>query len=169
LLEPIDIDERTTASRVAATIRGHRGEATLLLGITLVLVVSAAWYPPDDGGFVLCVFRNLTGLPCMGCGLTRSFCALAKGEAVRAFAFHPLGPLVFAVACVYWLRGIAFFAGSRAAVAGFDAAVWVWKIPHLSLVLLCAVWVVELAILGIDGRLGELMRQGLVYRIALGK
>ncbi len=157
---------RHAGAYVVAVVRANRGEATLLLLISAVLATSAVWHPADDGGIVLCVFRNLTGIPCMGCGLTRSFCALAKGEATRAFLFHPLGPALFAAACVYWVRSVAFFANRRAAVARFDAAVWRWKVPLVTLLLLCVVWAVELVILGLDGRLGELARQGLLYRIA---
>jgi hypothetical protein len=150
---------------VVATVRAHRGEATFLLLISAVLVASVVWHPADDGGIVLCVFRNLTGIPCMGCGLTRSFCALAKGDAMRAFVFHPLGPALFAAACAYWLRGVAFFANRRAAVARFDAAVWRWRAPLVTLILLCAVWAVEIASLSFEGRLGDLARRGLIYRI----
>ena len=47
----------------------------------------------------LCAFHLVTGLPCPGCGLGRSFVALAHGDFGGAFAFHPFGPLAFA-ACV---------------------------------------------------------------------
>ena len=67
----------------------------MLALLTVVLVLSVVWHPLDDGGFILCPFRRLTGLPCMGCGMTRSFCALAKGEVGRSIAFHPLGPIFF--------------------------------------------------------------------------
>jgi hypothetical protein len=171
LLETIDTQEREEAKPAAgalAAIRAHRGEATFMLLLTAVLVASVVWRPPDDGGVVLCLFRNLTGLPCVGCGLTRSFCALAKGEAARAFAFHALGPALFAAACVYWVRGVAFFAGRRTAVARFDAAMWRWRIPLVALVLLCATWAVEIAALGMEGHLDGLVREGLLYRIATG-
>jgi hypothetical protein len=44
----------------------------------------------------LCPLRNLTGLPCPGCGLTRSFIATAHADLTAAFGFHRLGPLLFA-------------------------------------------------------------------------
>ncbi len=48
-----------------------------------------------------CSLRNLTGIPCVGCGGTRSMKALARGEVVEAAAFNPLAVLgVFAV--VLW-------------------------------------------------------------------
>ncbi|MBC8102840.1 MAG: DUF2752 domain-containing protein [Cytophagales bacterium] len=61
---------------------------------------------PVDGGRSLlglpslCVFYATTGLPCPGCGITRSVvccCHLRLGEALT---YHPAGPLVF-----LWLTG----------------------------------------------------------------
>ena len=38
----------------------------------------------------VCVFANLTGAPCPGCGLTRATLALLRGEFAAATAMHPL-------------------------------------------------------------------------------
>jgi hypothetical protein len=44
----------------------------------------------------LCLFRLLTGWPCPGCGLTRSFAFTAHLQFLQAFRMHPLGPPLFA-------------------------------------------------------------------------
>lgn len=44
---------------------------------------------------VSCVFRNLTGHNCPGCGLTRSFAYLAHGAVWEAVMRNPLGPPFF--------------------------------------------------------------------------
>jgi hypothetical protein len=54
----------------------------------------AWWADPDGGAFDLCYFRRFSGLPCPGCGLTRSVVAMAQGDWRLALAFHPFGPLV---------------------------------------------------------------------------
>lgn len=38
----------------------------------------------------LCLFKNMTGLPCPGCGLTRSYWAFLRGHLDLAFFYHPL-------------------------------------------------------------------------------
>ena len=37
-----------------------------------------------------CTFREATGLPCPGCGLTRAFCAISRGDWGEAVALNPL-------------------------------------------------------------------------------
>ncbi len=40
-----------------------------------------------------CIFRSTTGLPCPGCGLTRSMVAAAHGRLAESFSHHRLGLL----------------------------------------------------------------------------
>lgn len=48
----------------------------------------------------MCIFKALTGLPCPGCGMTRSFLHLFEGHLEEAFFYHPLFwvvPIVFGI------------------------------------------------------------------------
>jgi hypothetical protein len=44
-----------------------------------------------------CAFRGLTGIPCPGCGLTRSFVSLAHGQWRAAWSYNPAGWFFFAI------------------------------------------------------------------------
>lgn len=68
-----------------------------------IFVVSFFYFPADHPRFFLCPFKTFTGIDCPGCGMTRAFCALAKGEMTRAIHFHPLSPLVFGLFGLWWL------------------------------------------------------------------
>ncbi|MHB8894012.1 MAG: DUF2752 domain-containing protein [Candidatus Geothermincolia bacterium] len=46
-----------------------------------------------------CVFHAVTRLPCLACGLTRSFVFTAHGNFFSAFEMHLLGPVLFFGAC----------------------------------------------------------------------
>jgi len=49
-----------------------------------------------------CEFRTFTGIPCVGCGGTRAFASLARGDVVTATTYNPLAVAGFGtVAC--WL------------------------------------------------------------------
>lgn len=49
-----------------------------------------------EDGPVLCPFRRVTGLPCPGCGLTRSWVYGAHGWWGESFNAHPFGLLLLA-------------------------------------------------------------------------
>jgi hypothetical protein len=61
----------------------------LLSGVGLVVANLLGWK------VWLCGFREFTGLPCPGCGMTRSMAALTHGHWESGIAHHPLGPLLF--------------------------------------------------------------------------
>lgn len=42
-----------------------------------------------------CLFLHFTGIPCPGCGLTRSFSAIAQFNLQEALHYHLFGPLLF--------------------------------------------------------------------------
>jgi hypothetical protein len=48
----------------------------------------------------ICVSRTLLGVPCPGCGMTRSFAALIRGDILKAVIFNPMGPVLF-LACLF--------------------------------------------------------------------
>jgi hypothetical protein len=53
-----------------------------------------------EDGPVICPFRALTGLPCPGCGLTRSWVYAAHGWWRESFASNPFGLVVVAFVVV---------------------------------------------------------------------
>jgi hypothetical protein len=83
-----------------------RGQSWIVFGILSIFLIVAYLWLPSDNGIILCYFRNLTGLPCPGCGITRSLCAIAKGELLQSFQYHIFGPLVFLIAVGFWVRAI---------------------------------------------------------------
>ena len=97
----------------------------------VVLLVFFWWLePPAEPSFRLCPFYCLTARPCPLCGLTRAFCALAKGHWTQAIHFHALSPLAFVMLfSLFWkwrwraqlwtwgLAAIAMYGVWRAALA----------------------------------------------------
>lgn len=52
-----------------------------------------------------CPFRLLTGVSCIGCGMTRAYLNALQFNFLEAFYFHPLWPLVpVSVGCYIWAR-----------------------------------------------------------------
>lgn len=102
----------SNAPALAGPPRRRRAlDAALCFG---VLAASFLYAPYAHDGPVLCPLRLVTGIPCPACGLTRSFCALASGRPVEAFAHHLLGPPAFlAVAILGLAWGFEAASGRR--------------------------------------------------------
>src|SRR6266851_1674036 len=99
------IPEQVTDRLVTDTSQPSKRLAALtLLGLSAVFLLSVLLKPSSGDYFTVCGFKNFTGLPCPGCGLTHSFCALGKGDIPGAFAFNLLGPLLFLVFVLVWIR-----------------------------------------------------------------
>lgn len=90
----------------------------------------------------LCLFHNLTGRPCLGCGMTRALVCLAHGRAAEAVSYHPLAPVVFAVLVFVTLGRAAEFA--RPAWAIRPSPRLLAGTAYAGLVLLGIVWVLRL-------------------------
>ena len=97
----------------------------------------------------ICLLRNLTGLPCPTCGMTRSFCAISRGRVGAAIDLHPLGPIIYAVFALVMVRSglVAVSGRMRWNLAG---RVLVWSVPVLAAATV-VVWIVRLAILFSSG------------------
>ena len=67
------------------------------------LAVLHLWTPSGDPSTAVCFSRRLFHLPCPGCGLTRAFAHLAKGEWGAAFLLHPLAPVLALEMILGWL------------------------------------------------------------------
>jgi hypothetical protein len=92
-----------------------------------------------------CGFRLMTGLPCATCGLTTSYCNMARGRVGAAFRAHPAGivllPLTAAIAVLallsavtgrHLLRPFAWVLGPWGwkVVLVAIAAFWIWQLTH---------------------------------------
>ena len=91
-----------------------------LVGLSVVFVASVLFTLPAGDYFSICGFKSLTNLPCPGCGLTHSFCALGKGDVGSAFGFNLLGPPLFFALVVLWVRSGCVLLNRFAAVQTFD-------------------------------------------------
>lgn len=83
---------------VRSPARWHLGRGDAGLHLAALAAVTASFILTPDGianGPVVCPFRLATDLPCPACGFTRSFVALAHGDARAAFAYNAFGPLLF--------------------------------------------------------------------------
>ncbi len=82
---------------------------TIFLLLSGIFAASVLLPLPASGGRIahlpsICLFYHLTGLPCPGCGLTRSFVCLGHGHWRESLHWHPLGLVIYGVLLLLWLR-----------------------------------------------------------------
>ncbi|MCD4665095.1 MAG: DUF2752 domain-containing protein [Bacteroidales bacterium] len=66
-----------------------------IAGVILLMIFISFWYDPVNYKITDCAFKDMTGLSCPGCGLSRSFHSTAHLNLAYAFGFHLLGPVFF--------------------------------------------------------------------------
>ncbi len=70
----------------------------ILLGIGIVVLTAALLYISGIG----CPILRYTGIPCLGCGMTRACICLVQGKWEEAFYYHPMVYLMpFCVAVLF--------------------------------------------------------------------
>jgi len=60
----------------------------------LLLAVAS---PPHGSGMAVCWVQGATGIPCPGCGMTRSLSCAIRGMFLESWHYHPMGLFVLAL------------------------------------------------------------------------
>ena len=77
---------------VAGLWFGPFSVAAAWLGLALAAVLSPAHF-----GDSICWVQDVTGIPCLGCGLTRSLSCALRGMFSASWHYHPMGMLILAL------------------------------------------------------------------------
>jgi hypothetical protein len=79
--------------------------------IGLVALAAARLVPPGLTGFYKCPFHSITGIPCLTCGMTRSFQHIVHGRLLEAFSLNPLGAMfcIFTILFVVYAFAVIVF------------------------------------------------------------
>ncbi len=98
------------------------------------------WVPDPSPARAFCLSRRFLDLPCPGCGLTRAFAHLAKGEWSAAMVDHPLAPVLALEAVAVWIAwGVLILHR-----ADFRQD-WIGRAAVVHIAVLCVIWIGRLA------------------------
>jgi hypothetical protein len=74
-----------------------------ILGFALVPIAAIFAYHQGLDLPIRCLFQATFGIPGPGCGLTRSWLALLRGDWQQSFSYHLFGPMLFGIC---WIAGV---------------------------------------------------------------
>jgi Protein of unknown function (DUF2752) len=116
-----------------------------------IVLLGSFVMPPQGISVSLCWFYTVTGLPCPGCGLTRSLACISHLELYAALRYHPFGVALYALLVALtaasfagerrrallraWLERRALASRSRAVYHGLLAAFLGFGLARLGLAL----------------------------------
>jgi hypothetical protein len=97
-------------------VAASRGPHLVVLAACSSIVIAAFFLVPSGdtitfGRFTfptICTFRQATGVPCPGCGLTRSVVAATHGDWSASYRYNRLGPIVLLYLMMQILYRIAW-------------------------------------------------------------
>jgi hypothetical protein len=81
-------------------------EFGIIFGGIALVILGAGWLPSLLSFTPDCVFKGLTGIPCLTCGSTRSVVHLSHGHVLSAFTLNPLTTLCLISAVLSFIYSI---------------------------------------------------------------
>jgi hypothetical protein len=90
-------------------------KAERILGLSLFPTVAAVLLLFETSGLRLppCRFREITGIPCLTCGLTRSLAAALHLRFAASFEYHLMGPVILGLSLLLFLKSSIETAAGR--------------------------------------------------------
>jgi hypothetical protein len=119
-----------------------------ILGGALILKPSTSEAPHLQVGRIIlpnvCIFLRTTGLPCPGCGLTRSIVAAAHGNMALSFSYHRLGLLILLYVILQFMFNLLYLVIPKWRTPLFRSV----RVLHKSIILLAVLfllnWIITL-------------------------
>ena len=114
------------------------------LGIIIILISGYFFvynYSNSIGGNTVCIFKNVTGLPCPACGSTRATLLLFHGEFLESILINPFGIItnILILCSIIWL--IIDIVKGKETYFPFLKKDWNWKIKTILLIIIMINWI----------------------------
>lgn len=114
----------------------------IVLAYTALLLMDL--HQNHEHNSTICIFKNLTNIPCPGCGLGRATLALFNGNFIQSLHYHILGiPLTIFVIISFFLLLFDAIRGKDRFVSKINQLI-TWKVYILFLLLTLLSWYINI-------------------------
>lgn len=114
----------------------------IVLAYTALLLMDL--HQNHEHNSTICIFKNLTNIPCPGCGLGRATLALFNGNFIQSLHYHILGiPLTIFVIISFFLLLFDAIRGKDRFVSKINQLI-TWKVYILFLFLTLLSWYINI-------------------------
>lgn len=120
------------------------------LGLIMILPLFFLFLANSHGSFSLthlvppCLFHFVTGLPCPGCGGTRAFVSLLRGDLVQSFLYHPVVPFCFLLYVIFMLTQTISRIFQKTTRFRFRALSFRLEYVYVAVLLIFVQWIIKL-------------------------
>jgi len=99
------------------------------------------YYTESIEGHTVCIFKNLTGIPCPACGSTRSTLQLLHGHFINSILINPFGILtnLLIIGSVFWM--IIDIIKNKETFFLFLKKDWDSRVKYLILIIVLINWI----------------------------
>ncbi|MDR1116126.1 MAG: DUF2752 domain-containing protein [Tannerella sp.] len=72
--------------------------------VFFILPFALHFVPVDflNGQHSICLFKNISGMECYGCGITRAVLSVIQFDFMKAYSYNKLVIIVFPMLCYLW-------------------------------------------------------------------
>ena len=102
-------ESHNTASKVRYSKEPYLVVNIVFAGIILLIMLYSGIFSPEKDNYpVTCIHREITGEPCVSCGLSHSFSLIIRGRINEAYIWNIYGMRVFLFFCSQLFMRIIF-------------------------------------------------------------
>jgi hypothetical protein len=77
--------------------------ALFMVGIVFLILVPTSFF---ESMHSICIFKNIMGIECPGCGMTRAVSSIFHGNFIDAFQYNKFVVIVFPLLCYICIKTI---------------------------------------------------------------
>ncbi|MCL1973240.1 MAG: DUF2752 domain-containing protein, partial [Bacteroidetes bacterium] len=93
-------------NRRLVTQMGNMGNIVIILAPLLLFFLPMKWL---QGEHSLCLIKNIFGVECPGCGITRAFVSVVQFHFIDAWNYNKLIVIVFPLLAYVWGKTLVLF------------------------------------------------------------